>query len=105
MPKCLKSLADIQLNEEQEQELAAYAKAIGHPVRVRLLRILASGECLGGDLVGQIGLAQSTVSEHLRILREAGLVEAKVQHPRTCFYMRPLALERIRQLLADLSSS
>ncbi len=105
MPKCLKSLADIQLNEAQENELAAYAKAIGHPVRVRLLRILASGECLGGDLVGQIGLAQSTVSEHLRILREAGLVEAEVQHPKTCFYLRSPALERIRQLLADLSSS
>ena len=76
MAKCIQSIANLQFNESEERELAAYAKAIGHPARVRLLRILAGNMCLGSDLVGQLGLAQSTVSEHLRILREAGLVHA-----------------------------
>ena len=102
MPDCLKDLTNVRFNDAEEKELAAYARALGHPARVRLLRILASGQCLSGDLVGQIGLAQSTVSEHLRILREAGLVEAQVQHPKKCFYLRPQALERVRQLLSSL---
>ncbi|MFK0574098.1 ArsR/SmtB family transcription factor [Endozoicomonas sp.] len=99
MPECLKNL--IGLHEAEEKELAAYAKAMGHPARVRLLRILAGGVCLGSDLVDQIGLAQSTVSEHLRVLRAAGLVHAEVQHPRTCFSLRPEALVRMRELLND----
>lgn len=105
MTQCLQSLADFQFNESEEKELAAYAKAIGHPARVRLLRILAGRVCLGSDLVGQLGLAQSTVSEHLRILREAGLVHAEVKHPKTCFSLRPEAIQRVQQLLADIDSA
>ena len=105
MTECLQSLAGFEFNEAEEKELAAYAKAIGHPARVRLLRILAGRVCLGSDLVDQLGLAQSTVSEHLRILREAGLVHAEVKHPRTCFSLRPEAVARVRQLLADVIGS
>ena len=105
MTKCLQSLKHFHFNEAEEQELAAYAKAIGHPARVRLIRILAGGVCLGSDLVSQIGLAQSTVSEHLRVLKEAGLVHAEVQHPRTCFSLRPEALDRLQALLKDIRTS
>ena len=88
------------LNEADEKQLAAYAKALAHPVRVRILKILANQQgCLGSDMVDQLGLAQSTVSEHLRILREAGFVHAEVQHPRTCFSIRPEALEQLKALL------
>ena len=103
MASCLKSLDGIAFDVVQENELAGLAKALAHPARIRLLRILSGGVCLGSDLVGQLDLAQSTVSEHLRILREAGLVEAAVQHPRTCFKLRIDSLERIQQLLGDLA--
>ena len=64
MPECLQFLKQFHFNDAEERYLVAYAKVIGHPARVRLIRILVCGGCLGSDLVGQIGLAQSTVSEH-----------------------------------------
>lgn len=99
MTVCLTDLDPIQLDETTEKELAAFAKAIGHPARVRLLRILASGQCLGSDLVEQFELAQSTISEHLRVLKQAGLIHAEVQHPRTCFSLKPEAMQRMKELL------
>ncbi|MET4695351.1 ArsR/SmtB family transcription factor [Endozoicomonas lisbonensis] len=102
MTKCLNNLNHLQFDEKTEAELAGFAKAVGHPARVRLLKILASGGCLGTDLVKQLGLAQSTVSEHLRILKQAGLVDAEIQHPRTCFSLRPGALQRLNELLGYL---
>ncbi|MFV0258374.1 MAG: ArsR/SmtB family transcription factor [Acidimicrobiales bacterium] len=64
--------------------LAAMAKALGHPARIAILRHLANQDtCVTGDLVDHLPLAQSTISEHLRILREAGLVQGEVDGPRT----------------------
>ena len=103
MANCLTNLDPIQLDEATEKEIAAYAKAISHPARVRLLKILASGQCLGTDLVDQLDLAQSTISEHLRVLKQAGLVHAEVQHPRTCFSIKLEALQRMKDLLGYLS--
>lgn len=100
--KCLNHLDGLTFNEAEENELAALAKALGHPARVRLIRILASGVCVGSDLVMQLDLAQSTVSEHLRVLRTAGLIDAQVQHPRTCFSLRPDALQRMQALLGNI---
>ena len=99
MPNCLTHINPVQFDEAIEKELAAYAKALGHPVRIKLLKILASGQCLGTDLFEQLELAQSTISEHLRILRQAGLIHAEVRHPRTCFSLKPEALVKIRELL------
>lgn len=101
---CLSDLCDIELDSAQEQALAAAAKALSHPARIRLLKILSQGQCLGNDLVSQLGLAQSTISEHLRILREAGFVEAEIRHPRTCFSIKPEAIRQFRQQLDYLSS-
>jgi ArsR family transcriptional regulator len=60
-----------------DESMAAIARALGHPVRVRILRLLAAQvECRGADVFSEIPLAQSTISEHLRVLREAGLISA-----------------------------
>lgn len=67
-----------------DDRLAELSKALGHPARVRIVRLLQDGQaCITGDLVGQLGLAQSTVSEHLRILRDAGLIHGEIEGPRT----------------------
>lgn len=67
-----------------DETLAAMTKAIGHPARVRILRVLDERQaCVTGDVVLELGLAQSTVSEHLRILREAGLIQGEIEGPRT----------------------
>lgn len=83
-----------------DDELAAFAKAIAHPTRVRILRMLARKEArMCSHIVDELPLAQSTVSEHLRILRSAGLVQANEQGPRIGYCIVPSALKRLKALL------
>ena len=89
--------------KEAEEELAALAKAIGHPARVKILVILARRTaCVCGDIVDQLPLAQSTVSQHLKMLKEAGLIRGEVDGPRTCYCIEPRALRRLKALVAGL---
>ena len=77
--------------------LAVMAKALGHPARVRILRVLdARDTCVTGDVVLELGLAQSTVSEHLRILRQAGLVQGEIEGPRTRYCVNRDGLARLK---------
>lgn len=86
-----------------EEELAGLAKAAGHPARVRILRILARRDsCVCGEIVDELPLAQSTVSQHLKILKEAGLVRGTVDGPRVCYCLEPRALRRLKALVAAL---
>ena len=83
-----------------DDELAAFAKAIAHPTRVRILRMLAKKEArMCSHIVDELPLAQSTVSEHLRILRSAGLVQANENGPRVSYCIVPPALRRLKALL------
>jgi ArsR family transcriptional regulator len=83
-----------------DEELAVFAKAIAHPTRVRILRMLARKEArMCSHIVDELPLAQSTVSEHLRILRNAGLVRANENGPRVSYCIVPSALKRLKALL------
>jgi ArsR family transcriptional regulator len=85
--------------ESGDSELAVVAKALGHPVRVQILRtLLEQRACFCGELVAALPLAQSTVSEHLRILREAGLIQGDIDGPRVCYCARPERLLRFLEL-------
>jgi ArsR family transcriptional regulator len=69
-----------------DDRLAALAKALGHPARVRIVRLLkVRATCVTGELAPELGLAPSTVSEHLRILREAGLIQTQSANGRPCY--------------------
>jgi ArsR family transcriptional regulator len=69
---------------------ARWAKALAHPVRIRILEILAGrGTCVCGCLVDLLPLAQSTVSQHLGELRDAGLIRGEIDGPRTCYCLDP----------------
>jgi ArsR family transcriptional regulator len=94
-------LATEPLDDPQaDADLAAFAKAIAHPVRVRILRMLARKEArMCSHIVDELPLAQSTVSEHLRILRSAGLVQANEQGPRVGYCIVPATLARFKALL------
>ena len=86
-----------------ERELSILAKAIGHPARVRILRLLAERSgCVCGDIVDEIGLAQSTVSQHLAVLKAAGLIHGDVDGPRVCYCLAPEFLRRFKMLAAAL---
>jgi len=86
-----------------DAEFATFAKAVGHPVRVRILRMLARKEARTCSvIVDELPLAQSTVSEHLRILKNAGLVRANEQGLRVSYCIVPSALKRFKALLAAI---
>ena len=86
-----------------DAQLAAFAKAIAHPTRVRILRLLAHREArMCSHIVDELPLAQSTVSEHLRILRAAGLVQANESGPRVGYCIVPGVLRQFKRLLGDL---
>ncbi len=79
------------------------AKALGHPTRVRILRLLAArNACMTGDLVAELPLAQSTVSEHLRILREAGLIQGEIEGPRTSYCVNQAGLAAFQHAVSVL---
>jgi DNA-binding transcriptional ArsR family regulator len=88
---------------EAEQQLAIMAKALGHPARVAILRLLARRQsCVCGELVLELPLSQSTVSQHLKELKAAGLVQGEIDGPRVCYCIAPAGWARARQLLGDL---
>lgn len=85
------------------ERLACFCKALGHPARVQILHFLASvPTCFCGEIVKQLPLAQSTVSQHLKILKEAGLVQGEIEGPRTCYWLDREALADFRALVAQL---
>lgn len=86
-----------------DEELAALAKALGHPARVKIMRILLQrNACVCGDLVEELPLAQSTVSQHLKVLKDAGMIRGDVDGPRVCYCVEPRTLRRLRALVAGL---
>ena len=89
--------------EVDEEQLGAMAKALGHPLRVRIMRLLLERQaCMTGDLVAELPVAQSTVSEHLRILREAGLVQGEIEGPRTSYCVNRGGLAAFKQAVSSL---
>lgn len=88
---------------EADDELAALAKAVGHPLRVQILRLLAARtSCVCGDIVDELPVAQSTVSQHLKVLKEAGLIRGEVDGPRVCYCLEPRTLRRLKALVGGL---
>src|ERR1700686_2014148 len=86
---------------EADEALARLAKAIGHPARIRILRMLSRKEARAcSQIVDELPLAQSTVSEHLRILREAGLVRSSQDGPRVGYCINFDGLRRLKALVA-----
>jgi ArsR family transcriptional regulator len=88
---------------DADVELARLAKALGHPTRVRILRLVAERTtCPTGELAAELPFAQSTVSEHLRILRDAGLIRTEDAQGRPCYCANPDALDTIKAHIAAL---
>ena len=70
----------------KDNQLAKYAKALGHPARVAILKLLAKKQtCVCGDIVDELPLSQSTVSQHLKELKEAGLIKGEIDGVRVCY--------------------
>ena len=93
-----------RFSELEDQRLADLGKSLAHPARIRILRLLlATPGCIGGDIVDAVGLAQSTVSEHLRILKASGVITGEISGPRVCYALNPDALVPLAELIASLT--
>ncbi len=89
--------------DDADAELAALTRALGHPVRVQIVRLLTRREsCICGDIVKELPLAQSTVSQHLKVLKEVGLIRGEIDGPRTCYCLEPRTLRRLKALIGGL---
>lgn len=86
-----------------DEELATLARALGNTARVQILRLLLRrGTCICGEIVNELPLAQSTVSQHLKVLKGAGLIRGDVDGPRVCYCIEPRTLRRLKVLVAGL---
>jgi ArsR family transcriptional regulator, arsenate/arsenite/antimonite-responsive transcriptional repressor len=100
---CAPGAPDAAVEAPDDDTLAQLAKALGHPARVRILRLLAARQtCVTGDVVAELPLAQSTVSEHLRILREAGLVQSTPDGTRSAYCVSASGLAALKRGVAEL---
>ena len=80
---------------QKEQDLAEFAKALAHPARIAILKVLARhNECICGEIVDVLPLAQSTVSQHLKELKNAGLITGTIDGPRSCYCINWKAFEK-----------
>jgi ArsR family transcriptional regulator len=88
---------------QKEQDLAEFAKALAHPARIAILKILAQhNECICGEIVEVLPLAQSTVSQHLKELKNAGLIDGTVDGPRSCYCINWKAFEKFNMEFSSL---
>ena len=86
-----------------DEQLASLAWALAHPARVRIVRLLIGRDsCVCGEIVDEMPLAQSTVSQHLKILKESGLVQGEIDGPRVCYCIAPDRLAELKLLVASL---
>ena len=85
------------------EELADLAWAVAHPARVQIVRLLIGRDaCMCGEIVDCLPLAQSTVSQHLKILKESGLIQGEVDGPKVCYCVNEQSLARLKKLIGDL---
>ncbi|WP_346859368.1 metalloregulator ArsR/SmtB family transcription factor [uncultured Draconibacterium sp.] len=77
------NMTDIKIISEDQTRMARYAKALGHPVRVYVMQLLGSQSCCySGDLSSELPIAKSTLSQHLKELKDAGLIQGEIEAPR-----------------------
>jgi len=100
----MKQTNSIKLDDPGIERSAAIAKALGHPARIAILKILAQkNTCFCGDITEIIPLAQSTVSQHLKALKTAGLIKGEVEGVRTCYCLNPEGVKELKNILTELS--
>ena len=88
---------------KKQNEIAAMAKAIAHPARIAILQeLLKANSCICGDLVEELGLAQATISQHLKELKNVGLIQGTVEGTSVCYCINAKVWLQYRQLFSEL---
>lgn len=90
----------------KDNKIAKYAKALAHPARIAILQFLIKKQsCICGDIVNELPLSQSTVSQHLKELKEAGLIKGDIDGAKICYCIDEKEWENAKNYLANLFSS
>ena len=88
---------------KSDKELAVLCKALGNEARIMILRVLIDRDyCICGEIVDELPISQSTVSQHLKVLKNCGIVQGEVQGPSICYCINPKTIKRLRVLIASL---
>jgi DNA-binding transcriptional ArsR family regulator len=92
-----------ELFTTNQNQLATLAKVLGHPARVAILQyLLKQNSCVCGSLVDELGLAQATISQHLRELKDAGLITGTVEGTSVCYCIEPQAWAKAQAAFTKL---
>ncbi len=90
-----------ELFTKKQNEIAAMAKAIAHPARIAILHeLLKANACICGDLVDELGLAQATISQHLKELKNVGLIRGTIEGTSICYCIDPLVWSAYKEVFA-----
>lgn len=91
---------------DEQNRLATQLKAIAHPARIAILQhIINANACICGDLVDELGLAQATISQHLKELKNAGLIQGTIEGVSVCYCIEPKAWKNLHNDISNLFTS
>lgn len=94
------AITKAKLFDKKQVKTAEYAKALGHPARIAILEILAQRDtCICGDITDQLPLAQSTVSQHLKALKSAGIIKGEIDGVRTCYCLDDETVSDLQEIM------
>lgn len=95
-------LAKTEIFSDQQNEIALFAKVFGHPARVAILEhLFRLNTCVCGDLVNEIGLAQPTISQHLKELKSLGLIQGSVEGTSVCYCINPTKWTEMKTVMTQ----
>ncbi|WP_259071131.1 ArsR/SmtB family transcription factor [Mucilaginibacter sp. X4EP1] len=95
-----------EIYTDEQNKLAVQLKAIAHPARIAILQeLIKTNACICGDLVEELGLAQATISQHLKELKNAGLIQGTIEGASVCYCIEPNAWNNLQKDLNGLFSS
>jgi ArsR family transcriptional regulator, arsenate/arsenite/antimonite-responsive transcriptional repressor len=93
-------ITNINFSPEELDELSVFMKAMAHPTRLWILQFLAAQDCcISGEIADELPFARSTISEHLRQLKETGLIQGEIDHPRIKYCINKTNWERAKKML------
>lgn len=98
-------LSKTEIFAERENLIASYAKAVSHPARVAILQhLFKTNRCVCGDIVNEVGLAQATVSQHLKELKNIGIITGNIEGASVCYCIDPIKWKEMKSILSSFLS-
>jgi DNA-binding transcriptional ArsR family regulator len=93
-------LTKTEIFTEKQNKLATMMKALAHPARIAIIQhVIKTNSCICGDLVGELGLAQPTISQHLKELKNAGLIQGTIEGTSVCYCIDPKVWKQFKSML------